>query len=89
MPGLRWIRRHKRSAQYEIQQMLDWCLSQSLQADGTFKTSEIDDTLGDVQMYGVWFLRDAGYFDATSASGPMGHFPMLQPCAAGSRPGWK
>ena len=47
----------------EIQRMLDWCLSQSLQADGSFKTSEIDDTLGDAQMYGAWFLRDAGYFD--------------------------
>jgi hypothetical protein len=48
----------------EIQRMLDWCLSQSLQADGSFKTSEIDDTLGDAQMYGAWFLRDAGYFDS-------------------------
>ena len=47
----------------EMQQMLDWCLSQSLQADGSFKTSEIDDTLGDAQMYGVSFLRDSGYFD--------------------------
>jgi hypothetical protein len=45
--------------------MLNWCLSQSLQADGLFKTSEIDDTLGDAQMYGVSFLRDVGYFDAT------------------------
>jgi hypothetical protein len=49
----------------EIQQMLDWCLSQSLQADGSFKTSEIDDTLGDAQMYGAWFLRDVGYFEPT------------------------
>ncbi len=49
----------------EIQRMLDWCLSQSLQADGSFRTSEIDDTLGDAQMYGAWFLRDAGYFDPT------------------------
>jgi hypothetical protein len=47
----------------EIQRMLDWCLSQSLQTDGSFKTSEIDDTLGDAQMYGAWFLRDSGYFD--------------------------
>jgi hypothetical protein len=52
-------------AQAEIQQMLDWCLSQSLQADGSFKTTEIDDTLGDAQMYGVSFLRDAGYFDVS------------------------
>ena len=48
----------------EIQKMLDWCISQSLQADGSFKTSEIDDTLGDAQMYGVLFLRDIGYFDS-------------------------
>jgi hypothetical protein len=49
----------------QIQQMLDWCTSQSLQADGSFKTSEIDDTLGDAQMYGALFLHDAGYFDPT------------------------
>ncbi len=51
------------SVRNEIQQMLDWCLSQSLKKDGLFKTSEIDDTLGDAQMYGAWFLRDSGYFD--------------------------
>ena len=48
----------------EISQMLDWCLKDSLQADGSFKTSDLDDTLGDAQMYGAFFLRDAGYFDA-------------------------
>jgi hypothetical protein len=53
------------SVRGEIQQMLDWCLSQSLQQDGSFKTSEIDDTFGDAQMYGAWFLRDAGYFDSS------------------------
>ena len=52
------------SVRGEIQQMIDWCLSQSLQQDGSFKTSEIDDTFGDAQMYGAWFLRDAGYFDS-------------------------
>jgi hypothetical protein len=46
-----------------IQRMLDWCLAQSLQSDGSFRTSEIDDTLGDAQMYGALFLRDTGYFD--------------------------
>lgn len=48
----------------EIAGMLEWCLKNSLQADGSFKTSEIDDTLGDAQMYGALFLNDAGYFDA-------------------------
>jgi hypothetical protein len=61
--------------QAEIQQMLDWCLSQSLQPDGLFKTSEIDDTLGDAQMYGAWFLRDAGYFDATKRFWTSKQFP--------------
>jgi hypothetical protein len=47
----------------EISGMLEWCLKESLEADGEFKTSAIDDTLGDAQMYGALFLRDAGYFD--------------------------
>lgn len=47
----------------EIRKMLDWNLTHSLQADGSFKTSEIDDTVVDAQIYGVWFLRDVGYFD--------------------------
>ena len=71
----------------EIQRMLDWCLSQSLQADGSFKTSEIDDTLGDAQMYGAWFLRDAGSSIRHSASGPARAFPTPRPCAAGLRLG--
>jgi hypothetical protein len=61
-----WLDRATRTrVRDEIRQMLDWCLAESLQADGSFKTSEIDDTLGDAQMYGALFLRDAGYFDAT------------------------
>jgi hypothetical protein len=47
----------------EINRMLDWCLKNSLQPDGSFKVSELDDTLGDAFYYGVSFLTDAGYFD--------------------------
>jgi hypothetical protein len=47
----------------EIDRMLDWCLKNSLQPDGSFKVSELDDTLGDAYYYGVSFLTDAGYFD--------------------------
>jgi hypothetical protein len=43
--------------------MLGWCLTKSLQPDGSFKISELDDTLGDTYFYGVSFLVDAGYFD--------------------------
>lgn len=43
--------------------MLDWCLTKSLQPDGSFKVSELDDTVGDAYDYGVYFLRDIGYFE--------------------------
>lgn len=52
----------KQSARVELQRMLDWCLSQSYQPDGSFKVSELDDTVGDAYSYGVEFLRDTGYF---------------------------
>ena len=46
----------------EMSRMLDWCLANSCQPDGSFKVSDLDDTLGDAFSYGVWFLRDVGYF---------------------------
>lgn len=45
-----------------IARMLAWCLANSLQPDGSFKVSELDDTVGDAYSYGVSFLREAGYF---------------------------
>jgi len=46
----------------EISGMLDWCLSESLQPDGSFKVSDLDDTVGDAYDYGIYFLREVGYF---------------------------
>jgi hypothetical protein len=46
----------------EISRMLGWCLANSYQPDGSFKVSDLDDTLGDAYYYGVSFLREAGYF---------------------------
>jgi hypothetical protein len=46
----------------EIFRMLDWCLKNSYQPDGSFKTSDLDDTEGDAYRYGVNFLTEAGYF---------------------------
>lgn len=46
----------------EISRMLDWCLTKSYQTDGSFKVSELDDTLGDAYSYGVSFLKETGYF---------------------------
>lgn len=42
--------------------MLNWYLTKSYQHDGSFKISELDDTIGDAYRYGVHFLREAGYF---------------------------
>jgi hypothetical protein len=46
----------------EISRMLDWCLANSYQPDGSFKVSDLDDTLGDAYSYGVSFLEETGYF---------------------------
>lgn len=52
----------RQQARAEISGMLNWCLSKSYQPDGSFKVSELDDTVGDAYSYGVYFLREAGYF---------------------------
>jgi hypothetical protein len=46
----------------EISKMLKWCLTESYQSDGSFKTSDLDDTMGDAYFYGVAFLKETGYF---------------------------
>ncbi len=51
-------------ARAEISRMLTWCLRQSLQPDGSFKVSDLDDTSGDAYEYGVDFLVETGYFDS-------------------------
>jgi hypothetical protein len=38
--------------------MVEWCLAESYQPDGSFKVSELDETAGDAYMYGVAFLKD-------------------------------
>ena len=63
-PGLHWIRQPEKQAQRRgSQKMLKWCLTQSCQPDGSFKISDLDDTMGDAYYYGVSFLADAGYFN--------------------------
>jgi hypothetical protein len=53
----------REQARAEISRMLHWCLTKSYQPDGSFKVSDLDDTLGDAYEYGVNFLVDAGYFN--------------------------
>jgi hypothetical protein len=46
----------------EIARMLKWCLGKSYLPDGSFKVSELDDTMGDAYYYGVTFLVETGFF---------------------------
>jgi hypothetical protein len=46
----------------QIQKMLDWCLTQSLQADGTFAQGG-DDSIEQNMYFGVAFLSRIGFFD--------------------------
>jgi hypothetical protein len=53
----------KRAISGEIQKMLNWCLSESLQPDGSFKPHIADGSLEESVYYGVSFLGRIGYFD--------------------------
>ncbi len=55
--------------------MLDWSLTKSLQPDGSFKVSDLDDTEGDAYRYGVWFLQETGYFQRSGRFWTDQNFP--------------
>jgi hypothetical protein len=59
----------------EISRMLHWCLTKSYQPDGSFKVSDLDDTLGDAYEYGVDFLQEAGYFNRANRFWTTQDFP--------------
>ena len=46
----------------EISRMLNWCLTQSCQPDGSFKVSDLDETLVDACSYGDSFLNETGFY---------------------------
>lgn len=52
----------KAEVRAEISRMLNWSLTESLQPDGSFRLSELDNTFGDAMDFGVCFLRDTGFF---------------------------
>jgi hypothetical protein len=47
----------------ELEKMLDWCLMESLQPDGSFKPILPDASLEEADYFGVTFLARIGYFD--------------------------
>jgi hypothetical protein len=62
--GWRYAKKdQKRAISFEIQKMLNWCLSESLQTDGSFRPHIADGSLEESVYYGVSFLGRIGYFD--------------------------
>ena len=54
----------KRTMAAEISRMLDWCLSDSLQPDGSFRLRGYgDDSVEEANYFGVAFLARIGFFD--------------------------
>lgn len=59
----------------EIEKMLDWCLTRSLQSDGSFRTSTDDDSVEEAQYFGAAFLSRIGFFDKTNRFWTEKNFP--------------
>jgi hypothetical protein len=53
----------KQAMAVEIDKMLRWCLTESLQPDGSFKPVVADGSLEEGESYGASFLARIGYFD--------------------------
>jgi hypothetical protein len=53
----------KKAISVEIQKMLDWCLTNSLQADGSFKPNIGDGSFEEGVYYGTSFLGRIGFFN--------------------------
>ncbi len=65
-------------ARRELSRMLTWSLTESLQANGSFKVSDLDDTTSDAYEYGVWFLDEVGYFNKQKRFWTEQEFPNAQ-----------
>jgi hypothetical protein len=61
----------------EIRKMLNWCLSDSLQANGSFKLNSDDQESAEEQNYfGVAFLSRVGFFDKSERFWTSENFPQ-------------
>jgi len=56
----------REKVRFEISKLLNWCLTESYQPDGSFKISDLDDTMDDAYRYGVAFLSETGYFESNN-----------------------
>lgn len=70
----------RRQGRAEIRRMLHWCLTESLQADGSFKPSigGGDDSIEEGEHFGVVFLARIGYFDKSKRFWTSEDFPEAE-----------
>jgi len=68
----------KKAMTVEIDKMLQWCLTQSLQPDGSFKPHIGDGSLEEGTCYGASFLGRIGYFDKTERFWTTREFPEAE-----------
>ncbi len=60
----------------EIDKMLRWCLTNSFQPDGSFKTIPEDGSIEEAQYYGISFLARIGFFDKSKCFWTNKEFPQ-------------
>jgi hypothetical protein len=69
----------KRATAAEIHRMLNWCLHESLQPDGSFKPDEgTSDSLEESDTWGVSFLSRIGFFDRAKRFWTDENFPEAE-----------
>ena len=68
----------RKSMQAEIEKMLRWCLTDSLQPDGSFNPNLADVSLEESMEYGVAFLARIGFFDKSKRFWTNQDFPQSE-----------
>jgi hypothetical protein len=53
----------RRAMRAELEKMLKWCLAESFQTDGSFKSLIADSSIEEAEYFGATFLARTGYFD--------------------------
>lgn len=70
--------KQRKTMQAEIEKMLHWCLTESLQPDGSFQPNLADGSLEESMEYGVSFLSRIGFFDTSKRFWTNQDFPQAE-----------
>jgi len=68
----------KQAIAVELNKLLNWCLTESLQPDGSFKFVEGDNSKEEGTYYGASFLSRVGYFDKSKRFWTARDFPEAE-----------